>query len=161
MKASHTFKARCETGEVRITVFGTCEHDVESPSWVCPGGESFDMLTLTHCEVEYQKYHDDCADVIDGDMVGCGGFDLCFPIPDEAGILAYCKAWNIDPMNDMGPDDIEEDDDGPDPDDARDAEIDRHGVDRSADAEGKRIDDAYERHVQAEMKKDLARRDPC
>ena len=86
------------------------------------------MLTLDHCEVEYQKYHDDCADVIDGDMVGCGGFDLCFPIPHEAGILAYCKGWKIDPMNDMGPDDIEDDGpDGPDPDDLRDAEIYRHG----------------------------------
>ena len=122
MKASHTFKVRNDSGEVRITVWGTCEHSVEPPSRSCPGSESFDMLTLTHCEVEYQKYHDDCADVIDGDMVGCGGFDLCFEIPDEAGIVAYCEAWKVDPFEDMSPEDIEEEGpDGPDPDDLRDA----------------------------------------
>ncbi len=32
--------------------------------------------------------------------------------------------------------------------------IDRHGVDRSTDAEAQRVDDAYERHVQAELVKD-------
>ena len=153
----HTYKARCESGEVQITVWGTCEHEVEPPSWVCPGGESFDMLTLDHCEVEYQKYHDDCADVVDGDMVGCGGFFLCFEITGQADIFAYCNAWKIDPMNDMGPEDIEEDEgpDGPDPDDQRDEWIDRHGVDRSEDAEAQRIDDAYERHVQAKLQGDL------
>ena len=35
--------------------------------------------------------------------------------------------------------------------------VDRHGVDRSPDAEGKRIDDAYERMVQDKMKADLDR----
>ncbi len=155
MKASHTFKARCDTGEVQITVFGTCEYSVEAPSSVCPGGESFDMLTLDHCEVEYVKYHDDCADVIDGDMVGCGGFGLCFELRDEAGIVAYCKAWKVDPFEDMSPEDIEEDDDEPDPDDLRDEWIDRHGVDRSPDAEAQRIDDAYERMVQAKLREEV------
>ncbi len=39
-----------------------------------------------------------------------------------------------------------------DPEDLDNPEVDRHGVDRSADAEGKRIDDAYERHVQKELR---------
>ncbi len=33
-------------------------------------------------------------------------------------------------------------------------DIDRHGFDHSADAEGQRVDDAYERHVQAQMRDD-------
>ena len=41
--------------------------------------------------------------------------------------------------------------DGPDPDDARDKWIDRHGVDRSPEAEGDRVDAAYERYVQEGM----------
>ena len=44
------------------------------------------------------------------------------------------------------------------PDDDQDepgTDIDRHGVDRSPDAEAKRVDDAYERHVQSQMLKDM------
>ncbi len=112
--------ANTDKVEVRLYLEGTAEYDYEPPSHTCPGGESFSVLSLHLCHVEFEKKHDE-GEVMNGDWRPCGGWWTDFEITHETDIVAFCNAWGVDPFELFTPEDIdkEEGPDSPDPDEER------------------------------------------
>ncbi len=126
--------------EFRLFLKGEVAYHFEAPSHTCPGEEWVETLKLTYLHVEKDTAHCE-AEVIDGDWVGCGGSFTDWELTDEAAIRVFLTEHKLDADDLFTLEDIDDNDgpDGPDPDALHDAR-----VDAMADAEGRRIDEAYE-----------------
>lgn len=135
---------------IRFSVLADVSFTYSRATDVSPEEYTVNVSNVRHMDVEFDVASTDfsCEDgeSWQGDRAG-DTYDWEFTDSDSA--LKFLEAWGIELEDELewdfdGPD-------GPDPDDQRDAMLEEAWSDREADM----IDDAYERHVQQQLRETL------
>lgn len=122
---SVTVEKELEDGsKICATAWGRCNYEHEPRSDVSPGDESTEVLEIEEAEIEVTldrpraSYRSSlCSTWL--------SVNLYFPLTDEKQIAEYLKGWGIDIYDQSWELDPDQGPDGPDPDDARDAILER------------------------------------
>jgi len=132
---------------IRFSVLADVNYTYARATHVSPEEHSLVVNNIRHMDVAFDVANTEGGYGEDGLQGDRAGDTYEWEITNHDDAEAFLDAWGIDLECE---DDWEFDGDGPDPDDARDRMLDDAWIDHNCDM----IDDAYERHVQAELRGD-------